>query len=89
MNASRRPRFQATFGIDIHRPANLPIERPARPRLYGHAGGRRARGKGLEGKPMWLRVLSAIEEMLDTRPPSDGEPLRSCRGLRGALFFFR
>ncbi len=36
---------------------------------------------------MWLKVLSAIEEMLDTRPPSDGEPLRSCRGSRGAFSF--
>ncbi len=35
MNASQRPRFQATLGIDIHRPANLLIERPARPCLFG------------------------------------------------------
>ncbi|MCH7539011.1 MAG: hypothetical protein IH999_01215 [Proteobacteria bacterium] len=66
--------FRATSGLDIHRAAHGLIEQ------HGDAAdidaARRADelldAGDMDGRAVWLKVLKAVEELLDKGPPQNG-----------------
>ncbi len=63
--------------IDIYRSANLLIDQHGEdaPIFAAMQADKCLEGGDLDGKAVWMRVIAAIEELLDQQPPGSGTPL--------------
>ncbi len=63
--------------IDIYRSAKLLIDQlgEAAPIFAAQQADRCLEAGDLDGKAVWMRVIRAIEELQDRRPPTAGQPL--------------
>ena len=63
--------------IDIYRSAKLLIDQHGEdaPIFAAQQADRCLEARDLDGKAVWMRVIAAIEELLDQQPPSSDTPL--------------
>ncbi len=63
--------------IDIYRSANLLIDQHGEdaPIFAAMQADKCLEAGNLDGKAVWMRVIGAIEELLDQQPPSSDTPL--------------
>ena len=73
----RRIDFHTVSDLDIYRSAKLLIDQHGEDAAIFAAqqADRCLEAGDLDGKAVWMRVIRAIEELQDRRPPTAGQPL--------------